>query len=254
MDMKQLEISKLMDEYQDNEFFPEGGNSVNICAVKGRVLSQAVAAKKRRTPPLKVILLVAALSVGCFLCIAAGFPTLIYHLANGTLTHYQDDHSKYSSIEENDPLIALEDGRLVSLLNGERTDITDLVSESKPYICDCSDPDAEMTYYVIFGGTPDRFGFFQWIVTPDPFTYNEGDPIHEGTEQGIACSYSYHSYWQELDEHGKSWLNQNEHLGFGTVSLEGNLSDPPAWLLTAMDELDIPYGRVPFEDITIIHD
>ena len=50
MNMKRLEISRLMDEYQDNEFFPEEGSSAGTQAVKDRVLAQARPGKKRRIP------------------------------------------------------------------------------------------------------------------------------------------------------------------------------------------------------------
>lgn len=62
--MKKLEISRLMDEYTDTEVFPEGGNAVDVQAVKDRVLARAVPAKKRRAPHWKTTLIAAALAVG----------------------------------------------------------------------------------------------------------------------------------------------------------------------------------------------
>ena len=58
--MKRLEISRLMDEYEDNEFFPQGGETADLQAVKARVLAQAAPAKQRRML-LKMTLLAAAL-------------------------------------------------------------------------------------------------------------------------------------------------------------------------------------------------
>lgn len=266
--MKKLEISRLMDEYTDNEFFPQEGETADPAAVKARVLAQAAPAS-RRAPRKKRLLWAAALAAAMVLLVGAGLPNIVYHLSNGTVTFHQDTTSKYSRIETNGSLIELEDGRLISLLNGERTDITDLVSEDTPYIYDCSDPEEGTTYYVIMGGTPDNCGAFQWIATPDPFTYNEGDPIHEGTEQGVMYSYSYESYWKATLEKGEYYIDQDGqrqisegrepcvrrsgYLGSGSVTFEYGMADPPAWLLSAMDELDIPYQYISPEDITTIH-
>ena len=77
--MKRLEVSKLMDDYVDDEFFPEGGETADVQAVKDRVLAQAAPAKRRRAP-LKMVLLAAALAAGAVLCIAASLPTTVFHL------------------------------------------------------------------------------------------------------------------------------------------------------------------------------
>ena len=69
--MKRLEISKLMDGYTDDEFFPGGGETANPEAVKVRVLARVEAQAKKRRSPVKLALLAAALAVGCVLCIAA---------------------------------------------------------------------------------------------------------------------------------------------------------------------------------------
>ena len=70
--MKRLEISKLMDEYVDTEFFPEGGGTADLQAVKARVLARAEPAKKRPRPHLKTVLIAAALAAVGVLCVAAG--------------------------------------------------------------------------------------------------------------------------------------------------------------------------------------
>lgn len=72
--MKRLEISRLMDEYEDNEFFPQGGETADLQAVKARVLAQAEPAKKRPRPHLKTVLIAAALAAVGVLCVAAGLP------------------------------------------------------------------------------------------------------------------------------------------------------------------------------------
>lgn len=60
--MRRFEISRLMDEYEDNEFFPQGGETADLQAVKARVLAQAAPAGRRRMPRKKKLLLAAALA------------------------------------------------------------------------------------------------------------------------------------------------------------------------------------------------
>ena len=92
--MKRLRISELMDEYTDDEFFPQGGETADLQAVKDRVLAKAAPAKKRRAP-LKMALLAAALAVASVLCIAAGLPTTVYHLVTGGIITVQHGPDGY---------------------------------------------------------------------------------------------------------------------------------------------------------------
>ena len=45
------------------------------------------------------------------------------------------------------PLLRWRDGQLFFVLNEERTDITDKISDDTPYIYDGSDPETGLTYY-----------------------------------------------------------------------------------------------------------
>lgn len=253
--MKQLEISKLMDEYMDNEFCPEEGNTVSAAAVKARVLAQASPAKKRRMPRWKTALIAAALAVGALLSIAAGLPGLVYQLANDTLIFTQTSNSK-TTIVYSDVIMNLEDGRVFSLLNGGHVDITDRISQDTPYIIDCGDPETGLTHYVVMGGTPEHYGWFEWIVTPDPFTYEEGSPVHEKTEEGIFSTYVYHSYRWTLSEDGV-WEADHTggRIGSGSFTWDDNdTAKLPLWLFAAIKELDIPHEYIPQENITTFYE
>lgn len=168
--MKKLEISRLMDEYVDNEFCPEEGSVVDPQAVKARVLAQAAPAKKRRVPPLRAALLAAALAVGCALCIAAGLPTTVYHLVTGGTVTVQRGPDGYASYDfsnqfPTDPVV-LEDGRLWLAIGDERTDITDLIDMETPYILEHTDPESGLSNYLVVGGTPKDFGYCSYQETP----------------------------------------------------------------------------------------
>lgn len=166
--MKRLEISRLMDEYTDNEFFPQGGEAADTQAVKDRVLAKAVPAKKRRRP-LKMALLAAALALVSVLCIAAGLPTTVYHLVTGGTVTVQRGPDGYASYDFSNQFpaepVVLEDGRLWLVINDDRTDITDLIDMETPYILEDTDPESGLSNYLIVGGTPEDFGYCSYQET-----------------------------------------------------------------------------------------
>lgn len=168
--MKRLEISRLMDEYVDDEIFPQGGETADAQTVKDRVLAKAAPAKKRRKP-LKMALLAAALAVGCALCIAAGLPTTVYHLVTGGTVTVQRGPDGYTSYDfsnqfPNEPVAAVsEDGRVWLTLNGERTDITDQIDMETPYIVEGTDPASGLSNFLIVGGTPEDLGYCSFVET-----------------------------------------------------------------------------------------
>lgn len=168
--MKRLEVSKLMDEYVDDEFFPEGGETADVQAVKDRVLAQAAPAKRRRAP-LKMVLLAAALGVAGLLCIAAAGPlTQLYHMVSGDSMLIQTDptgqYYLHISWQDTSTPIVLEDGRLWLVVGDERTDVTDLIDENTPYIVEGEGPDSGLKNYLIVGGTPEDYGWQIWMEMP----------------------------------------------------------------------------------------
>ena len=170
--MKKLEISRLMDDYRDDEFFPEGGSTADVEAVKKLVLAKAAPAKKRR-PRFAQVLLAAALAVGCALCVACIGPNLpmqVYHMVTGGSAQIQLDatgqYYTYISLEDVGTPIVLEDGRLWLDLDGGRTDVTDLINEETPYIVTGEDPETGLKSYLIVGGTPEDYGWHVWMEMP----------------------------------------------------------------------------------------
>ena len=159
--MKQLEISKLMDDYVDNEFCPEGGSAASTAAVKARVLAQASPVKKRRMPRWKTGLIAAALAAGALLSIAAGLPGLVYHFVSGhQISIAPDKRSASSTLEGQEAApVTVENGRLIFTADGQRLDITDKVDEETPYIYERTDPVTGNKGYVIVGGTVGNLGW-----------------------------------------------------------------------------------------------
>ena len=219
MDMKRLEISRLMDEYQDDEFFPDGGSSADTQAVKARVLARADTAKKRRMPPLKAVLLAAALGLASVLCIAAGLPMKTYQLFTGGAMQADVEMSGpnrhiYFDLDEafpEDPLV-LENGRLWLVLNGERTDITDRIDMETPYVIDYTDPETGLISSLILGGTPEDFGWCLWQELPNLGGYGAEGYNFRVTYfvyDGVAYEWPY---GDDLDEYLVSKENDWENV------------------------------------------
>lgn len=228
--MKRLRISELMDEYVDNEFFPQGGRTADVEAVKARVLAQAAPAKKRRMPRRKKLLLAAALAAVAVVLVGAGFPYIQHQLANGALTYEQTGDGRITSLVHYGPVMYLENGRIFFTQDdGQSVDVTDLISEETPYIYDGSDLSSGMTYYIIVGGTPDHFGYLEWVETPYPF---DTDSPH-GHDRKTSVAYAFMVSDAE-----------NHQCNIGTAQanmmlLEDEMRLP--WLMAAIDELGIPY-------------
>ena len=234
--MRRLKISRLMDEYTDTEFFPTGGSAVSPERVKDRVLAQTMAAtparRKQKMPRKKKLLLAAALAAAMVLMMAAGYPLIQRQLVNGSLSFGQNVEGKYVSYEQRDDIIVEEDGRLYfAPEDGERVDITDLVSEETPYIYDGSDPEAGLEYYIIMGGTPECYGWLTWIRTPN---------LH-ADEQDASEQFTTAYHYYIMDHITES---QSGHMGLGSLGCRivrwNDKMDHP-WLLAGAEQLGITF-------------
>lgn len=214
MDMKRMEISRLMDEYTDTEFFPEGGSAVNSAAVKDRVLANAAPAKKRRVPPLKAALLAAALALGAVLCIAAGRAVIYITSPSNTTITLGDDSLHIDQTEHNDYWLVKEDDRFFLDFDGDRTEITGLFDESTPYIHTVTDPSG-VTFYYVVGGTPENYGFTEFEVVP-------------GQSRGESMP---HNTFIQFDGQGSAILDGQANL----LDQDGNLLCPSSLQLSDFD-------------------
>ncbi len=234
--MKRLTISKLMDEYTDTEFFPTGGSTANPEAVKGWVLANAKPAKqKKQMPRRKKVLLAAALAAVMVVLAGAGFPYIQHRLVGGTLSFQQNaDGSRITAFVHNSEVVKYEDGRLIFTQDdGQRIDITDLVGEETPYIYDGSDPDTGMAYYIIMGGTPESFGWFEWIQTPYLFDDGAVDFDENGNPVSITSGFVLTNPEN----------NRRSVGGFGGVYWDDAMDHP--WLLAGMEQLGITFDEPP---------
>lgn len=164
-----------MDEQRLHEIL---GQDVEVPDIVNKKLEETYAQlegkrpAKGRRPSVKVLLIAAALVVGGALCMAAGLPYQVYHFFNGgSFMVYSGNAGAKGMIgggsmdvasPNNAPLV-LEDGRLWFVNGEERTDVTDLIDESTPYIYEHTDPATGNKGYVILGGTVDDFGWAEYV-------------------------------------------------------------------------------------------
>ena len=236
--MKELRISELMDGYQDDEFYPEGERGANPDAVAARVLEQlpAAAPAKKKMPRRKKLFLAGALAAVLVVLVGAGFPYIQHRLVGGKLFFEQTADSRVIGLVHYGPIIELEDGRLYFTQDDERIDVTDLVSEETPYLYDGSDPDSGLTYYLILGGTPECYGYLEWVAAPNPFTYDSNGPAPVTDGDGRIASYDF---MISSDASGNEEVIGELHTD--AVRMEDEMDHP--WLLAGLAELGIPVKK-----------
>ena len=201
---KELDITKIMDEYTDNEFCIEGEQAVDTEKAVGDLLAR-VRQKKRIKPVFKA--LIAAAAAVCVLggTAAIGIGLSQYGFTTNTNIHVDvDNDSGDKSFDMTDPRhpFRLEEGRIIFTADGGETDITDLIDENTPYIYEYVNPETGGKCCIIIGGTPDFPGYV------DLFRF-EGEPRWSG----IGINYrkpvepeSPAVTWTETDARG----NENQ--------------------------------------------
>ena len=273
--MKEYEITELMREYTDDEFNIEGENAADCEKVVESVMGQ-VKAKKKVRPLFKVIAAAAAAAVFAATAIAA--TTAIggkFRSAGGSEYWYEfkDGYTQgVKSPADYESLLKEEDGRLYLTIDGETTDITDMVDRQTPYIYTYTDNETNAVSgkvsYVIAGGTPDNYGVVDIAYIEGLGWWGGGakdgnsqNDIHISRFESLndePPSQSYQlSYFLWYDVHGNALkIVDEEHayfkadLDFGACRDDGVItySDFPstwredcdiAWLIEALLQLEI---------------
>lgn len=172
--MKKIEISKLMNEYVDEELQPREG-LVDREQVKELVRARGC---RRRVQKRRVLLVAAALAVCLGLvgwsCAEVYGERIFQLVGGGQITigdsgeeHYVEAHPSDGYDENGQPLVvSLEEDRLWVVARGQRVDVTDQVDEKTPYVDTWWDGEGNL-YYVIVGGTPEDYGWYEGVTVPD---------------------------------------------------------------------------------------
>lgn len=170
--MKEINISRLMDNYTDNEFNIEGEAGADTEKVLKTVMEQVKPAKKTKVKPLFKVMIAAAaaaaLAMTGTVVAKAQFPKHTITSATGTVFEYEQHGGAYGyelnvKNEDYSDLLTLEDGRLYFSIENTRTDITDLIDRQTPYIYSYVNEDTGYENYVIAGGTADQYAVVDMV-------------------------------------------------------------------------------------------
>lgn len=166
--MKKVEISKLMNEYVDEALQPREG-LVDQDRVKALVRT------KVRRGRLRQVLLIAAALTMCLGLVGWSCGERIFQLVGGGQVTiggsmgagYGEVHTSDGYDENGKPLVvSSEESRLWVVVRGQRVDVTDQVDENTPYVDTWWDGEGNL-YYVIVGGTPEDYGWYEGVTVPD---------------------------------------------------------------------------------------
>ena len=189
MSLRKVDISELMDAYEDTAFLPKEEILVNTAHIKEEVIGTVKT--KRRT--VRKTALVAAALAACLALAGWAWGERVYQFISGsTLSAGGNPAAGSISVDLTDGLneagdsaiIAQEEGRLWFVATGERIDVTDLVDETTPYIWTQRQEDGSL-HYIIVGGTPEDYGWFEGMKFPDGSGGGSGTP-HSRTDLSQA--------------------------------------------------------------------
>ena len=191
----ELDITKIMDDYTDNEFGIEGEQTVDTEKAVSELLAKVKPKKTFRTSFFKVLIAAAAL-----VCLTAivGFTYLTYEWSisgNSMVMSQQGNTTSYQMTfngEKMDHPIRLEDGRVILTYEDEETDITDLIDEETPFIYTYTNPVTGWEGYIIAGGGTEDLGYANVYYLGEDFGYEAF-----GVNYFIPSDIDF-VYWAEL--------------------------------------------------------
>lgn len=181
MSLKKLDISRLMDAYTDQEFEPKEEAFVNRDSIKEAVVGTV---KKKRSTARKMAVLAAALAA-CLALVGFTWGEQIIQLMSGgqvTIGHGYGTVTMSDGYDEagNPTVIALEEGRLWFVADGQRLDVTDRMDDETPYVHTLIDGQGNLHYWIV-GGTPEDYGWFEGVKLPDG-SGGGGGTLHSRTD------------------------------------------------------------------------
>ena len=234
-----LDITKIMDDYTDNEFGIEGELAVDEEKAVSELLAQVKPKRKKMKPLFKA--LIAAAAAVCLFAIV-GFTYITYEWSIGgasfSLTH-RGNTTEYHMVFDGEPLqhpVKLEDGRIIFTYEDEETDITDLIDEETPFVYAYTTP-AGTAGYIIVGGTVEDFGYANVYDRGNDFgfesigvKYNNPDFDYEAWEAWYEPYYKDEMDWAtafrgEFEQSLRKWfVTAWDQLGYdGFNDLRGRI-------------------------------
>ena len=257
--MKKYEITELMREYTDEEFGIEGENAADCDKVLASVMGQVK--PKKRMKPLFKVLAAAAAAVVLAGAVAAGTAlTGSFTTITGRHVEYEFDYDEEgfktgwarTTTRELEDVLTLQDGRLYFNINGESTDITDLIDRKTPYIYTYALPESEKPAYVIAGGTAEEYAVVDLAYTKGTGWYGIGVINSDAFCGYIDVSIDRESrlseepvhyngyYWSDTDLWINYTVNSVRHFSYQETNMYPTWrDDADAWLIEALLQLEL---------------
>ena len=184
---KEIDITKIMDDYTDNEFGIEGEQAVDTEKAVSDLLAQVKPKKKRVKPLIKVLVAAVAVAV---LAGAVTATTLIvqggYRTPSGMTVSYEADENNSRVVvdvtNQVAPIKVEKGNRLFFTGHGQYIDITELVDENTPYIYSYENYEGD-TCYVAVGGAAGDYGYLEIFPAGLDYWYADGHNINTPEEQ-----------------------------------------------------------------------
>ena len=189
-----MKITELMDNYTDNEFLIDGEQSADVEKVLQGVNAK-VKVKKHLKLHTKIIIAVAAAFIGLF-AITAATPTTTFVTRLGFVEEWIQTFAYISNGGNADNCIEpykIVNGRVIFTAvdeGEEEIDITDLISDEKPFYYEYSKADSNGKIHdciIAVGGTPDDLGYGEMF-----FHTNDDGIVNGATAHAAHVNFTYY--------------------------------------------------------------
>ena len=263
--MKELKITELMREYTDDEFNIGGKNAADTEKVLENVMGRVKPEKKVK--PLFKVLVAAAAAVAVLAgAVTAGTVlTGSYTTVTGRHVEWEYDYNENgfesgwtsSTTKELEDVLTLRDGRFYFDIDGESTDITDLIDRTTPYIYTYTLPESEKSAYVIAGGTAEEYAVVDLVYTEDTGWFGAGVingnapnstvsiriESNNSSSDEMKCYSGYYLSDTDFSVNYIIWdgdLRAVKSYGYGVTSFYPTWrDDADAWLIEALVQLEL---------------
>lgn len=242
---KELDITKIMDDYTDNEFGIEGEQAVDTEKAVGDLLAQVQPKKKKAKPLFKV--LVAAAAAVAVLAVGATAAGIVikggYTTSTGIGVSYEagENYGSWSVHYDEDrgaPIKVEEGNRLMFAADGQNIDITDLVDGNTPYIYTYDNSEGESCYIVV-GGAAGDYGYIELVPLK---VMDNGEVIvrwHESGWNTHVPQEQWLEYPESITIYGDDEKAEEKWAAYKKAADAAERSRFKSWCLAAFDELEV---------------
>ena len=260
-----------MGEYTDEEFAPEKDGSIDVKDVRKRV-SKHVKMPHHHIKLKAALALAAVTAAVCTGAAISAFPdgedvTMCIDMLTKNGIKLTFGYNEYGEMYEEDygdvqdvifPL-ELRDDRLWFVADGQNFDITDMIDMETGYLYKTVNPDTSLADWIIVGGTPECYGFYEIMKYGDArredcdcdkeFCWHCEQVIDSGNIFSSVDMYTINGEEIPAYEMTEEEIQRaKEMVDSGEAVLQ--VKSMP-WLVSVGDEFNYPYGT--FDKDFVMH-